>query len=164
MIPASDLSLIVQIDNCFYALNGAPLPCPAGIPDRYRWLHENAPYSLLAHHAGADPHFIYANRHALYCFQYTPDEMLSLPSRLSAAEKDRPERERFLQRVIAVGIVYHYTGLRVDKYGNAFAIHDGILWQLKHPDGTVWGQAALFWSQAKERPDWYADPAPRLPG
>lgn len=31
---------------------GAPPSLPSGLRDRYAWLHEEAPYSLLAHRAG----------------------------------------------------------------------------------------------------------------
>ncbi|SRR5258708_5168625 len=148
-------TLIAQIDECFRALTGEHLPCPPGIPDRYQWLHEHAPYSILAHNAEADPHFIYANRYALACFKYTAEEMLSLPSRLSAVAQDRAQRERLLQDVTHDGIAYNYTGPRVDKYENRFMIYDGIVWQLQSGQGVVWGQGALFWTSEQERPGWY---------
>lgn len=140
-------ALIKQIDDCFCKLNGTPLPCPADVSDRYKWLDEEAPYSILAHNHSDDPHFIYANRYALSCFKYTEEEMLSLPSRFSAAEQNRAERERLLQAVTHDGIAYNYTGPRIDKYGNTFTIYRGIVWELRDQDGKVWGQGALFYTE-----------------
>lgn len=146
--------LLEQIDKCFHRLNGTPLAFPPGIVDRHKWLHTEAPYSILAHNGGEDPVFIYANEYALSCFKYTMKEMLELPSRLSTAEKDREAREKLLKEVTKNGIAYNYSGPRVDKNGNTFMIYDGIVWELRDDDGTVWGQGALFWTDKKKRPDW----------
>ncbi|MEC5142976.1 MEKHLA domain-containing protein [Chitinophaga sp. 212800010-3] len=152
---SSYISLITQIDQNFLHRNGRPLPAPPDVSERAQWLHEKAPYSILAHGTGTDPHFIYANQFALSCFKYSIDEFLQLPSRLSAAPQDRSQRERLLQDVTFNGIAYHYTGPRVDKYGNTFTIYDGVIWRLVHPDGSALGQAALFWCNESERPAWY---------
>lgn len=149
------LNLIKQIDDSFRELSGEDLYRPPTIHNPYQWLHEDAPYSILVHNTATDPHFIYANKYALSCFKYTPTEMLSLPSRLSAKELDRSERELLLQSVTRDGIAYNYTGLRVDKYGNSFTIYDGVVWQLRNDKGETWGQGALFWTTKHERPEWY---------
>ncbi|MCV9927075.1 MEKHLA domain-containing protein [Flavobacterium sp. LS1R49] len=146
------LNLLKQIDNCFLALNGKKLPSPLGVLDRYLWLHEKAPYSILAQGGEEDPYFIYANNYALSCFKYSLDEILSLPAKLSAAEENRPKRKLLFDKVAREGIVYNYNGDRVDKYQNTFRINDTIVWQLEENDGEVWGQGALFWSKEKERP------------
>lgn len=142
--------LIKKIDDCFLALDGKRLPIPDDVYDRYKWLDEEANYSILAHDNSADPVFVYANKYALSCFKYTLDEILFLPSRLSASAPNRSERERLLKAVAQNGIAYDYSGDRVDKYGNSFTIYDGIVWELKDENGEKWGQAALFWT-AKER-------------
>jgi len=149
--------LLKQIDESFCRANGDALPCPPGVTNLYKWLDEEAPYSILAHNGGDDPHFIYANQYALSCFKYTKEEMLALPSRLSAAEKDRKAREELLETVKKDGIAYDYSGPRVDKDGNTFNIYDGIVWELRHEDGTVWGQGALFWTEKGNQPRWYLD-------
>ena len=148
-------SLIPQIDDNFFHRNGKALPAPPDISARAQWLHSEAPYSILAHGTGDDPHFIYANQFALSCFKYDGEELLQLPSRLSAAPQDRSERERLLQDVTLHGIAYDYSGPRVDKYGHTFTIYDGVVWRLSEPDGTPFGQAALFWTHAQERPAWF---------
>ncbi|MCV9933165.1 MEKHLA domain-containing protein [Flavobacterium sp. LS1R47] len=152
-----NLILLKQIDDCFLALNGKNLPSPANISDRYKWLHEDAPYSILAQNADAEPYFIYANKYALSCFRYTDEEILTFPSSFSAAIENRHERELLFNKVAQDSIVYNYTGERVDKYKNSFIIHDTIVWQLENTIGDVWGQGALFWREEKQRPDWYFD-------
>lgn len=148
-------NLLRQIDASFYKLSGGRLYGPPGIPDIHRWLHEEAPYGILAHNTEADPHFIYANHHALSSFKYTPAEILEVPSRLSASEQDRQERQRMLQVVLRDGIVYNYSGPRVDKHGNSFTIYEGIVWQVRGINDEVLGQAALFWTDKDKRPEWY---------
>ncbi|WP_426295037.1 MEKHLA domain-containing protein [Dyadobacter endophyticus] len=164
MIPAQNDTLIRQINDCFYRLSGKPLYAPGAVAPGAaapgaaavdQWLHEEAPYGILAHNTAADPRFIYANKHALASFRYTPDEILAVPSRLSASEQDRQERQRMLEIVLRDGIVYNYTGPRVDKYGNSFTIYDGIVWELRNASGEVWGQAALFWTDELKRPEWF---------
>ncbi|UUE35918.1 MEKHLA domain-containing protein [Pectobacterium aroidearum] len=149
------LTLLEKIDSCYLALNGAELPSPVGLPDRYRWLHEQAPYSVLAQGAGDDPHFIYANRFALDCFGYSEAEMLALPSRLSAEASLQPARQQFLESVSQQGIAYGYTGIRVRKNGQTFPIYGGVVWQLRHQNDVSWGIAALFWREEHQRPAWF---------
>ena len=90
MSPEQNYILIQQINDCFNKLSGKNLYAPPEILNLYQWLHEEAPYSILAHNTEADPRFIYANKYALSCFKYSPDELLSLPSRLSATQQNRP--------------------------------------------------------------------------
>ncbi len=68
---------------------GQPLPRPAGLlaADVPAWLHERAPYALLAHGTEADPLFCYANRQALSCFGYPRAEFIGMPSRFSASPR-----------------------------------------------------------------------------
>ncbi|MCL4640085.1 MAG: MEKHLA domain-containing protein [Olivibacter sp.] len=148
-------TLLKEIDRCFAVLNGTPLPFPDNVSDKYQWLHAEAPFSILAHKAETPPRFIYSNNYALSCFNYTEAEIIGLPSYKSAAEQDREERERLLQAVTKNGIAYNYAGSRIDKYGHVFQIYDGIVWQLFDEAQDHWGQAALFWTDTRERPEWY---------
>ena len=145
-----DRPLIERIEICYKMMSGRPLPGPDRITDREWWLHYTAPYSILAHNGGADPHFIYANEFALRCFKYSREEMLSLPSRLSAAAPDQQERQKMLSGLASKGIVHGYSGVRVTRQGASFSIHNGVIWQLKNDDGTLWGQAAFFWLSPEE--------------
>lgn len=146
------IDLIQQIDAAYRHWTGDGLPGPQTTADeRLSWLHQQAPYSLLAHADGDDPLFVYANHCAQHCFGYSFDEFIALPSRLSASPTDRAERQQLLDKVTLKGIAQGYCGLRVDKFGDAFTIYDCAVWQI--PGG---GQGALFWPQPKRRPGWYS--------
>ena len=113
-------------------------------PHTAQWLYEDAPIAVLAHSTEAIPRFIYANRAAQSCFEYGWDELVGLPSHLSADDADRAERQRLLDAVAREGFATNYRGLRIAKSGRRFWIEDGILWQLVDARGTLRGVAASF--------------------
>lgn len=108
------------------------------------WLYHDAPFAVLAHDTAADPHFVYANRAAQACFEYSWDEFITLPSRLSAEAPDRAERQRLLDEVTRNGFISDYRGLRISKSGRRFWIEQAVVWQLIGTDGILRGQAATF--------------------
>jgi hypothetical protein len=122
---------------------GAPLVPPG---KDARWLYRDAPFAVLAHGTDPDPSFIYANKAAQACFEYSWEEFLSLPSRLSAEPSDRAERQALLEEVQRHGFMSGYRGLRIAKSGRRFIIEDGAVWELTDRDGTRHGQAATFLS------------------
>jgi PAS domain S-box-containing protein len=109
-----------------------------------RWLYWDAQVALLAQRPGADPRFCYANRAAQRHFGYEWDEIVGLPSRLSAAREDRAERERLLSDVARDGFSDNYRGLRVTKAGVPFWIENATVWNLVDADGRLHGQAAAI--------------------
>lgn len=114
------------------------------------WLYNDAPFVVLAHNTEPDPRFIYANRAAQNCFEYSWDEFITLPSRLSAELPDRAERQRLLDTVTRDGFIDNYRGLRIAKSGRHFWIEKAIVWQLIDETGRRRGQAATFssWQDA----------------
>jgi PAS domain-containing protein len=122
-------------------LVGAPLVMPGQGAD---WLYRDAPFVVLAHNTDTDPRFVYANRAAQACFEYSWDEFVALPSRLSAEAPDRAERQRLLDAVARDGFVADYAGIRVAKSGRRFRIENGVVWQLIDEAGALHGQAATF--------------------
>ena len=108
------------------------------------WLNDDAPFGLLAHNTQPDPRFIYANLAALSCFEYPDDELIGLPSRLTAEPPDRDERQRLLDAVASDGFVDGYRGLRIAKSGRRFWIEDVTVWMLVDAAGTTQGQAAVY--------------------
>ena len=109
-----------------------------------RWLYAQAPFCVLAHNTEPDPKFVYANRAAQRCFEYEWDEIVSLPSRLSAPAPDRDERQRLLDAVTKDGFISNYRGLRIAKSGRRFWIEHAVVWQLIDENGHLHGQAAMF--------------------
>lgn len=122
------------------------LPCDLIADDPARWLYEEAPFCVLAHDTAADPRFIYANKAAQRCFDYHLDELIGLPSRLSAEPANQADRQRLLDQVTRQGFATNYSGIRISKTGRRFWIEDGTVWQLIDEAGQVHGQAAMFGS------------------
>jgi PAS domain S-box-containing protein len=124
---------------------GAPLLDPEIQPaDAARWLYEDAPFCVVAHNTDADPRFVYANRAAQQCFEYTWDEMTALRSRLSAEHPNREERDGLLESVRTKGYASGYRGLRIAKSGRRFWIENVTVWNLVNREGTYCGQAATY--------------------
>jgi PAS domain S-box-containing protein len=145
MTLAFDPDFYVLLCGAYLRLVGKPLVGRAGDAQAgAQWLYEQAPFCVLAHNTDADPKFIYANRSAQSCFGYDWDEMIRLPSRLSAEAPDRAERQRLLDAVAAHGFISDYRGLRIAKSGRRFWIENATVWQLIDEAGMLHGQAAMF--------------------
>jgi len=108
------------------------------------WLYRDAPFAVVAHNTDPDPRFIYANEAAQTCFEYSWDEFIGLPSRLSAEASDRAERQALLDAVAKNGFMSGYRGIRVAKSGRRFLIEDGVVWDLIDQQGIRHGAAATF--------------------
>jgi PAS domain-containing protein len=115
------------------------------------WLYHQAPFVVLAHNTDPDPRFIYANKAAQACFGYSWDEFVALPSRLSAEEMLREERQAVLETVARNGFIADYGGVRIAKSGRRFRISGTVIWQLIDDTGAIHGQAATFsqWSDVE---------------
>jgi PAS domain-containing protein len=108
------------------------------------WLYNDAPFVVLAHNTDPDPRFIYANKAGQALFEYTWDEFITLPSRLSAEPENRADRQRLLDAVTRNGFTDSYRGVRISKSGRRFRIENAVVWQLIDNDGVRRGQAATF--------------------
>ena len=111
---------------------------------RARWLYEDAPFGVLAHDGGADPHFVYANRQAQHLFECRWDDLVGTPSRESAGPDEQSDRNRLLDEVSERGWTDGYRGIRLSKKGNRFWIKDVLLWNLLDTEGERCGQAAIL--------------------
>jgi hypothetical protein len=136
-----DRAFFDLLTGSYARLLGMPL-----VPDGTSadWLYEGAPFAVVAHNTDADPLFVYANRRAQACFEYSWEGFVGLPSRLSAEAPSRGDREHVLQEVTRHGYVRGYRGIRISKSGRRFWIEDGVVWQLIDADGVNRGQAATF--------------------
>jgi hypothetical protein len=72
------------------------------------------------------------------------DEIVGLPSRLSADAPNREERQIFLEQVQRDGYVENYRGIRVTKFGKRFWIEGATVWQIYDDAGVYRGQAAMI--------------------
>jgi hypothetical protein len=103
-----------------------------------------APFALLSHGTEADPLFNYANRQAMALFRMDWQQIVGLPSRLSAEPMLREAREALLARVARHGYVDDYSGVRIASDGSRFMIHEATVWNLRDEQGLAYGQAALI--------------------
>ncbi|HZF46921.1 MAG TPA: MEKHLA domain-containing protein [Sphingomonadaceae bacterium] len=107
---------------------------------------------VVAHGTQADPIFFYANRAALTLFEFSAEEFIRLPSRLSAKPLARDERARMLAKVSEHGFIDDYAGVRTARSGACFRIEQATVWNLFDPNGAPAGQAASFdcWAVLQE--------------
>ena len=121
-------------------LNKPLLPtgdCDASIADLFE-----ADFALLSHGIEADPIFNFGNRAALNLFEYSWDEFIQLPSRLSAKPLAREARQQLLDTVDRQGYIDNYSGIRVSASGKEFMIENGVVWNIVDKQGVYCGQAA----------------------
>lgn len=145
MTLAKDPAFFDLLAGSYRHLLGQDPPFLAGArPDAARWLYEDAPACVLAHNTEPDPRFIYANKAAQALLEYSWDEIVTLPSRLSAEAPNRAERQRLLDAVARDGFATGYSGVRIAKSGRRFLIEDGVLWELRDARGALQGVAATF--------------------
>jgi hypothetical protein len=104
----------------------------------------NAPFVVVSHNTNPDPVFNYANLTALNLFEFSWEEFIQLPSRLSAEPVNQAERERLLGEVAKQGYINNYEGVRISKSGQRFLIKNATVWNLTDPTGQYYGQAACF--------------------
>jgi PAS domain S-box-containing protein len=124
---------------------GEPFPLTARQTAEVSTRYDGARFGLLAHDAAADPLFTFANDTALRAFGYTRDELIGMPSRLSASVGvDLEERKRLFQALESTGHYSPYCGRRRSKDGSTFWIFGTAIWNVTDEIGQRLGQAALI--------------------
>ena len=103
-----------------------------------------AKFALLSHTNEIDPVFNYANLVALSLFEYSWEEIIQLPSRLSTEPINQTQRIQTLEQVTHRGFIDNYQGIRISKTGKRFMIHNAIVWNLFDERESYKGQAACF--------------------
>jgi MEKHLA domain len=140
-----DPALVAALLASHQRLLGTPLvPPELAAPEAARWLYELADFAVLAHDTRADPVFVYANQYAQRCFERGWEELVGMPSRLSAQAPERAERAALLAQVQQHGCSRDYRGIRVARSGRRFWIEQARLWNVHAADGSALGQAASF--------------------
>jgi hypothetical protein len=108
---------------------------------------------VLAHNIFADPQFIFANQTAMNLWEMSWNEIVGMPSRLSAEPDFRQDREHLLERVRQFGYIDNYSGIRISKSGKRFLIENAVVWNLYGDNEERIGQAATFshWKPIEEK-------------
>jgi hypothetical protein len=143
--PSPDLPFIEALLASYArALSESLVPANVPATEVATWLYVQADFALLAHDTADDPCFVYANLAAQRCFERTWQELVGMPSRLSAEAPNRAERAAMLAGVARDGFIRDYRGVRIAKSGRRFWIERGVVWNVYAPSGELWGQAACF--------------------
>ena len=104
----------------------------------------HARFAVLSHDNAPDPILNYANRTGLRLFELGWDELIVMPSRLTAQAPEQAERALLLSQVSARGYISDYRGIRITKSSRRFIIERATVWNLVDENGTPYGQAAAF--------------------
>lgn len=135
--------------SSLFRMTGRDLVDPAlSGKDRYRSLFE-APFGVVSHNTEADPVFNYGNKVALELFEMKWIDFVNLPSRFSAEQQIRGERQQLLARVTEYGFIEDYKGVRISSSGKRFLVEDSTVWNLIDENGTYRGQAAVLYRWSK---------------
>lgn len=98
---------------------------------------------VLSHDGGDDPVFVYANDAAAALWRMPVDEIVGMPSRLSAPPEQRLSRATMLADAAATGVLHGYSGERIARDGTRFVIEGATLWTVDgYPHRP--GQAVVF--------------------
>ena len=101
-------------------------------------------FPVLAHGTGQDPKLSYANAAALQLWETRWDELIGMPSRLTAPDSERAERSSALGQAKRLNAVRNYRGIRISRKGRRFMINKARIWTLWNAEELVCGQAACF--------------------
>ena len=99
---------------------------------------------VLCHDGSEDPRFLYANRAALQLFSRNWEQMVGMPSRLSASANQRLSRREQLELARRQDKLENYSGVRVNSQGRRFQIRGARIWSLIDQERHYSGQAAWF--------------------
>ena len=86
----------------------------------------------------------YANGAALQLWSRCWDEMIGMPSRLTAPKREQTQRQAALSRVMQQDAIKNYQGIRIDSTGQEFLVRNVRVWTLWNEDGLSFGQAAAI--------------------
>lgn len=103
-----------------------------------------APFVVVSHGPQTDPIFNYGNLAAQRLFELSWEQLVRLPSRLSAEAPNREERAQLLEAVSRQGFARGYEGIRISQGGRRFLIQDVTVWNLSNEQGGYEGQGALY--------------------
>lgn len=103
-----------------------------------------APMVVVSHDTDADPVVNYGNQTALDLWELTWEQLVKMPSRLTAEPVNRAERERMLEQARAQGFIDTYRGVRITGTGRRFLVENALIWNVLDARRQPIGQAATF--------------------
>jgi hypothetical protein len=103
-----------------------------------------SPDVVVSHGMQADPILNYGNETALRLWNFTWEQLIQTPSRLTAESMNRAERERMLEQARSRGYFDGYRGVRITSEGKRFLVENAVIWTVLDQGGKQVGQAATF--------------------
>ena len=101
-------------------------------------------YPVIAHDSSIEPCIIYANAKALDLWARCWEEMIGMPSKLTAPKEEHLARKSALDTVKKNNPIKNYQGIRINSEGEKFIIRNAHIWSLQDDQGIRCGQAATF--------------------
>jgi hypothetical protein len=135
---------VARLLASFRHWTGKDLIGPSPSPEAQARELFHAPFVILSHDTAPDPILNYANQTGLRLFGLSWDELITMPSHLTAQVLEQAERARLLSQVSARGYIDNYRGIRIAKGGRRFLIERATVWNLLDESGGLYGQAATF--------------------
>ena len=101
-------------------------------------------FPVLAHGMEMDPRLSYANAAALQLWETNWNELIGLPSRLTAPTSERSDRQSALTQALAIQAISGYSGIRISRRERRFMINNARVWSIRDNHEQMLGQAASF--------------------
>ena len=101
-------------------------------------------FPVLAHDGSPEPKLTYANAAALGLWDAPWDDLVGLPSRLTAPAAEQAERSLALSKAKREDAIEGYSGIRISRKGRRFMIQNARIWTLWDQHQHACGQAASF--------------------
>ena len=99
---------------------------------------------VVSHGTETDPLLNYGNQAALDLWELTWEQLLKMPSRLTAEPVNRAEREWMLEQARRRGFIDTYRGVRISGTGRRFLVENALIWNVLDAGQQPIGQAATF--------------------
>ena len=104
----------------------------------------DSPIVVVSHGTEADPILNYGNQTALDLWELSWQQLLTMPSRLTAEPVNRAEREWMLEQARGRGFIDTYRGVRISGTGRRFLVENALIWNVLDACYEPIGQAATF--------------------
>jgi hypothetical protein len=144
---ASQQALVAQLLQSHQRAFGRPL-ISAAQPGRSRRLLCQELFAcgfpVLAHGTEDDPKLTYANAASLQLWETNWNNLIDMPSRLTAPTTEQAERSSALGQAQRLHAVQNCRGIRISRQGRRFMINNARIWTLWDAEERACGQAACF--------------------
>ena len=125
-------------------LLGSELIPRRGTPEEQAKALFFTPFVVASHGRESDPIYNYGNQVLLDLWERDWEDLLKMPSRLSAEPILQEERQKILEATATQGYLKDYQCLRISRTGKRYKIADVTLWNILDQSGNYCGQAATF--------------------